>query len=71
MNGLGTVLSHQMESNMYYKRVLTDRTTNFKKQLANPFSEQADEIIKDTYIFNFVPNAKKFRDIVLEDVFIQ
>lgn len=40
-----TVLSHQMESNLYYRWILTDRTTNFKKQLANPFSEQADEIL--------------------------
>ncbi len=27
---------------------------NFKEQLANPLSEQAEEIIKDPYIFDFI-----------------
>lgn len=44
---------------------------NFKEQLANPLSEQAEEIIKDPYIFDFIPNAKKLREIELEDALVQ
>lgn len=50
---------------------VTDKTTNFKEQLANPFSEQAEEIIKDPYIFDFIPNAKKLRETELEDALVQ
>ena len=56
---------------MYYRQALADKTTNFKEQLANPFSEQAEEIIKDPYIFDFIPNAKKLREIELEDALVQ
>ena len=59
-----TVLSHQIESGLYYRQALADKTTNFKEQLANPLSEQAEEIIKDPYIFDFIPNAKKLREII-------
>lgn len=66
-----TVLSHQIESNLYYRQVLADKTTNFKEQLANSFSEQAEEIIKDSYIFDFIPSAKKLKEIELEDALVQ
>lgn len=66
-----TVLSHQIESGLYYRQALADKTTNFKEQLANPFSEQAEEIIKDPYIFDFIPNAKKLRETELEDALVQ
>ena len=66
-----TVLAHQIESGLYYRQALADKTTNFKAQLANPFSEQAEEIIKDPYIFDFIPNAKKLREIELEDALVQ
>ena len=66
-----TVLAHQIESSLYYRQALADKTTNFKEQLANPFSEQAEEIIKDPYIFDFIPNAKKLREIELEDALVQ
>ena len=66
-----TVLAHQIESGLYYRQALADKTTNFKAQSANPFSEQAEEIIKDPYIFDFIPNAKKLREIELEDALVQ
>lgn len=66
-----TVLSHQIESGLYYRQALVDKTTNFKEQLANPFSEQAEEIIKDPYIFDFIPNAKKLKETELEDALVQ
>ncbi|SDY48000.1 PDDEXK nuclease domain-containing protein [Eubacterium barkeri] len=61
------VLAHQIESNLYKRQALVEKTTNFKQQLLEPFSEQAEEIIKDPYIFDFVPNAKKLKEVELED----
>ena len=42
-----TVLAHQIESGLYYRQALADKTTNFKTQLANPFREQAEETAAD------------------------
>ena len=66
-----TVLAHQIESSLYNRQVLVNKTTNFKKQLADPFGEQVEEIIKDPYVFDFVPNAKKLKEIELEDALVQ
>jgi hypothetical protein len=38
--------------------------------LLEPFSEQAEEIIKDPYIFDFVPNARKLKEVELEDALV-
>ncbi len=65
------VLAHQIESGLYERQVLADKTTNFKQQLLEPFSEQAEEIIKDPYIFDFIPNAPKLKEIELEEALVQ
>lgn len=65
------VLAHQIESGLYERQVLVDKTTNFKQQLLEPLSEQAEEIIKDPYIFDFIPNAPKLKEIELEDALVQ
>lgn len=36
-----------------------------------PLGEQAEEIIKDPYIFDFVPAAKKLKEIELENALVQ
>ena len=36
-----TVLAHQIESGLYYRLALADKTANYKMHLANPFSEPA------------------------------
>ena len=41
------MLAHQIESGLYYRQALADKTTNFKTQLANPFREQAEETAAD------------------------
>lgn len=64
------VLAHQIESNLYNRQVLAEKTTNFKQQLMEPFSEQVEEIIKDPYIFDFVPNARKLKEVELEDALV-
>lgn len=66
-----TVLEHQIESSLYERQELVDKTTNFKNQLLQPFDEQAEEIIKDPYIFDFVPSAKPLKEIELENALVQ
>lgn len=66
-----TVLEHQIESRLYERQVLTDKTTNFKNQLLQPLDEQAEEIIKDPYIFDFVTSAKPLKEVELENALVQ
>ncbi len=66
-----TVLVHQLESGLFERQVLADKTTNFKTHLSEPFNEQVEEIIKDPYIFDFIPNSRKMKEIELEDALVQ
>ena len=56
------VLVHQIESNLYQRRVLADKVTNFEHRLPFPQSELAVQIMKDPYVFDFIP----FREDMLE-----
>jgi len=64
------VLRHQIESGLYARQVLADKTTNYKKQLADPLGEQAEEIIKDPYVFDFIPAAAPLLEKELEDAMV-
>lgn len=66
-----TVLVHQIESNLYERQALVEKATNFRKQLMEPLGEQAEEIMKDPYIFDFVPAAKKLKETELENALVQ
>ena len=66
-----TVLAHQLDGDLYSRQVLVQKTTNFKEQLLQPLGEQAEEIIKDPYIFDFVPNIGKLRETELESELVQ
>lgn len=45
---------HQIESMLYKRQVLSDKSTNFETRLLSPQSELAQQTLKDTYIFDFV-----------------
>ena len=66
-----TVLVHQIESGLYQRQALVKKTTNFKEQLLAPLGEQAEEIIKDPYIFDFLPNANELKEVELENALVQ
>lgn len=66
-----TVLVHEIESNLYERQALADKVTNFKEHLLSPMGEQAEEIIKDPYIFDFIPVAKKLKEVELENALVQ
>jgi len=48
------VMVHQIESMLYKRQVLSDKSTNFETQLSSPQSELAQQTLKDPYIFDFV-----------------
>lgn len=64
------VLRHEIESGLYNRQVLVEKTTNFKTQLAAPLGELAEEIIKDPYVFDFIPSAAPLMEKDLEDAMV-
>jgi predicted nuclease of restriction endonuclease-like (RecB) superfamily len=48
------ILEIQIETNLYKRQVLADKTSNFKDRLPAPQSELAQQTLKDPYIFDFI-----------------
>lgn len=65
------MLAHQVESKLYERQVLVEKQTNFKQQLMAPLGEQAEEIMKDPYIFDFIPSDPKLKETELETALLQ
>lgn len=59
------VLIHQIESDLYLRQKLVDKTTNFDLTLKNPNNEVAIDALKDPYVFDFIAFEEdmKERDI--------
>lgn len=66
-----SVLAHQVKSKLHERQVLVEKQTNFKQQLMAPLGEQAEEIMKDPYIFDFIPSAPKLKETELENALVQ
>ena len=59
------ILIHQIETDLYARQVLADKVSNFPARLAPPQSELAVQMMKDPYVFDFIP----FRaDMVERDI---
>ena len=56
------ILAHQIQTNLYKRQVLVEKTTNYEKNLPKIQSTLAKGILKDPYIFDFIT----FRDDMLE-----
>ena len=56
------VLVHQIESNLYARQATADKISNFENRLPAPQSELATQMMKDPYIFDFIP----FKEDMLE-----
>ncbi len=48
------VLLHQIESKLYERQVLSDKSTNFERTLPSPQSELARDTLKNPYVFDFI-----------------
>jgi predicted nuclease of restriction endonuclease-like (RecB) superfamily len=53
-----TVLTHQIEMKLYQRQVVSDKTANYERLLESPFSELAEETLKNPYVFDFVQKRK-------------
>ena len=53
-----TVLTHQIEMKLYQRQAIAEKTTNYERLLPSPFSELAEETIKNPYVFDFVEKRK-------------
>jgi len=53
-----TVLTHHIETKLYQRQAIADKTTNFERLLPSPFSELAEETLKSPYVFDFVEKRK-------------
>ena len=49
------VLLRQIESGLYQRQVLANKVSNFENRLPPPQSELAVQMMKDSYIFDFIP----------------
>ena len=56
------MLIHQIESGLYERQVIAEKTSNFENRLAAPQSELAVQTMKDPYIFDFI----SFREDMVE-----
>lgn len=57
-----SVLTHQIESDLYTRQVIANKVSNFENRLPSPQSELAVQTMKDPYIFDFIP----FREDMVE-----
>lgn len=53
-----TVLTYQIETNLYQRQAIAKKTTNYERLLPSPFSELAEDTLKSPYIFDFVEKRK-------------
>ena len=49
------VLVHQIESGLYERQAIAEKVNNFESRLAPAQSELASQMMKDPYIFDFIP----------------
>ena len=60
------VLRHQLETRLYERQAIAEKTTNFKSTLPSPQSELAEETLKDPYIFDFITLTESLKEADLE-----
>jgi len=65
------VLSIQIETRLYDRQVLAEKTTNFKSLMPAPQSELAIETLKDPYIFDFIAFREGLEEKDIEKQLVQ
>jgi predicted nuclease of restriction endonuclease-like (RecB) superfamily len=64
------ILAMQIDSNLYARQVLADKTTNFNAKLPAPQSELAEQTLKDPYILDFIEYRKGMIEREIEDALV-
>ena len=65
------VLVHQIETKLYERQSLAEKTTNFHHVLPAPQSDLANEAIKDPYIFDFITFREEMNEVDMERQLVQ
>ncbi len=60
------VLVHQIETDAYTRHALTAKTTSFTTTLPAPLGEQAEGMLKDPYVFDFVMLEETTKELEVE-----
>lgn len=61
------VIVHQISLKLYERQALLEnKTTNFDETLPSPNNEQAKELLKDPYIFDFITANKDLKELDIE-----
>ena len=61
------VIIHQIESKLYERQAfIENKITNFDNTLPNPSNEQAKELLKDPYIFDFITTNRELKELDIE-----
>ncbi len=66
-----TVLSHQIDLELYERQAVSEKLTNFDNRLPNAQSEFARDMIKDPYIFELANITKKSTERDIENAMIE
>ena len=61
------VIVHQIARKLYERQALLEnKTTNFDETLPSPNNEQAKELLKNPYIFDFITADKDLKELDIE-----
>lgn len=65
------VLVHQIESQLYHRQEMTEKTSNFKNTLPATQSELAYNMLKDPYKFDFLGIGQEAQEKEIENALVQ
>lgn len=66
-----SILKSQLDTKLYERQVLSDKSTNFNNTLPEPQSDLAIQTIKDPYIFDFITLKGKVLEKDVENAMIE
>ena len=64
------VLAHQIDTNLYTRKIEQKKVSNFEAKLPSPQSELALQTLKDPYVFDFIELKEDAKEKDLEDALI-
>lgn len=65
------VLVHQIESKLYERQELVDKTSNYEKTLESPNDQLAVDVLKDPYVFDFIAFEESMKERDIEKQLVQ
>lgn len=60
------ILVHQIETNLYMRQQLVDKTSNYEQTLESPNSLLAVDVLKDPYVFDFIAFEENMKERDIE-----